>query len=277
MGRREVDEQRGAERKGSRVSCVYWFSDSRRVARSCPKRSGSGRNPFAPLFFFSNHLSCVYLSSGPPETPGACVATCKSRRQLLQLRVSAIWCRVLLGFVPEGAEIHQQRLIDVNKLSALMLRPLILCLHVGSHHFDKQTNGGQQMPSVDAVRHINRLHLIKVPKGRRRSVTNSLAFWIPPNLLEMVTSMNPYTYPNKLLEVSGSRSTRERRSHKHKVVKWKALEDTWTVSRFFFHYTHKIGRWRRRLLMGQRSPSGISRDEKSGRRKRSIGIDWIPR
>ena len=23
MGRREVDEQRGAERKGSRVSCVY--------------------------------------------------------------------------------------------------------------------------------------------------------------------------------------------------------------------------------------------------------------
>ena len=76
-------------------------------------------------FFFSIHLSCVYLSSGPPETPGACVATCKSRRQLLQLRVSAIWCRVLLGFVPEGAEIHQQRLIDVNKLSALMLRPLI--------------------------------------------------------------------------------------------------------------------------------------------------------
>ena len=126
-------------------------------------------------FFFPNHLSCVYLSSGPPETPGACVATCKSRRQLLQLRVSAIWCRVLLGFVPEGAEIHQQRLIDVNKLSALMLRPLVLCLHVGSHHFDKQTNGGQQMPSVDVVRHINRLHLIKVPKGRRRSVTNSPA------------------------------------------------------------------------------------------------------
>ena len=195
MGRREVDEQRGAERKGSRVSCVYWFSDSRRVARSCPKRSGSGRNPFAPLFFFSNHLSCVYLSSGPPETPGACVATCKSRRQLLQLRVSAIWCRVLLGFVPEGAEIHQQRLIDVNKLSALMLRPLVLCLHVGSHHFDKQTNGGQQMPSVDVVRHINRLHLIKVPKGRRRSVTNSLAFWIPPNLLEMVTSWIPTRIP----------------------------------------------------------------------------------